>query len=318
MRLFRNISLIILISVIGGSCKKDPPIYPEDGCYDFPESSSFFGYNVIFPENSFEAPFYSSVNPVEIFYIQNYNEVGHPNELRSRNLITGTDRLIVSDGVWGQSDMNSGEWILFNHADNQVWKIKSNGDSLTQLTVSGLNHSARWSPTGDRFIYRHESGSAYYAIIADVDGNPLDTLNGFNYAYGDWSPDGMCISCWEMNGGLPTIIYYDLNDQTTHAVTSLSNADNIVYSQNWSPDGESIYLTAHDGIYKVNVATHTCVLLMASCESKTHFFVCVSPTGGKIAVDRTVSWIEGENDMPFEEYIVELNSDGTGERIVIQ
>lgn len=45
-----------------------------------------------------------------------------------------------------------GEWIVFSW-QKQIWKIKINGDSLTQLTFSGENFYPRWSPDGKKISF---------------------------------------------------------------------------------------------------------------------------------------------------------------------
>lgn len=65
--------------------------------------------------------------------------------------------LITPDGQlvkqWHQGAVNSpswspdGQWIAFSQ-NNQIWKKKVNGDSLTQLTFEGKNFYPTWSPDG--------------------------------------------------------------------------------------------------------------------------------------------------------------------------
>jgi len=45
-----------------------------------------------------------------------------------------------------------GRWIVFSWG-KQIWKVRVNGDSLTQLTFSGENFYPRWSPDGRKIVF---------------------------------------------------------------------------------------------------------------------------------------------------------------------
>jgi hypothetical protein len=86
---------------------------------------------------------------------------------------------------WGTND-----WILFTSFDQNVYKIKSNGDSVTKLSISGAyNQGAAFNPSGSKIAYHTENISAPL-VIADKNGNILKTLpEYFNSLY--WINDSI-------------------------------------------------------------------------------------------------------------------------------
>jgi TolB protein len=81
-----------------------------------------------------------------------------------------------------------GEWIAFD-ANAQIWKIKANGDNLTQLTFKGKNFFPDWSPDGTRIAYDCTIDPPGTGIwIMKSDGTDKHCVIGGRTP--DWSSDG--------------------------------------------------------------------------------------------------------------------------------
>ena len=107
------------------------------------------------------------------------------------NLDTRQQRLIYrSRGLTLQLHRSTTGWLALSMND-QVWKIKANGDSLTQLTSGGFHYQPQWSPDGQRLVCHEPDTPRAPLIIIDKNGRWLTQLSGFpvNYCQG-WSPDG--------------------------------------------------------------------------------------------------------------------------------
>lgn len=95
-----------------------------------------------------------------------------------------------------------GQWIAFSR-NAQIWKMKTNGDSLEQLTFEGRNFFPTWSPDGqwiafDAFI---ENQTSLYAIWRiEYDGN--------NKAVVAYSPNEAAIRMPHWNGNTIVHIRY--------------------------------------------------------------------------------------------------------------
>jgi Tol biopolymer transport system component len=97
-------------------------------------------------------------------------------------------RLLISSPGYGISFSHDGYWITFS--DQRIWKIKVNGDSLTQL-VSDENGEAffpNWSPDGTTIAYDIGLGPQKGIYLMDPNGgNKKWLLNGRDPA---WSLEG--------------------------------------------------------------------------------------------------------------------------------
>ncbi|MBL7771459.1 MAG: hypothetical protein JNM95_01205 [Chitinophagaceae bacterium] len=107
--------------------------YPEKYSYHFPCTN---------PKNDFEICFCRMENNVQGFGSM---------DLFTYNFCTGKSKKIASNTMlsvdWGVNG-----WIIFTGSDGNLYKIKSSGDSLKQLTSDGEAYSAKWSPDGNSYI----------------------------------------------------------------------------------------------------------------------------------------------------------------------
>ncbi|MCB0853106.1 MAG: hypothetical protein KDD63_12855, partial [Bacteroidetes bacterium] len=82
------------------------------------------------------------------------------------------DKLVVlTDKAFSRPDWSVKGWIVFKGPGSQIWKIKSNGDSLTQLTMVPNENFNRptWNNSGTKFLV----GSWTVKIIYDENGDFL-------------------------------------------------------------------------------------------------------------------------------------------------
>jgi len=129
-----------------------PPqtIYPEKYCYWFPCTNPSNEYEFCYCRMSNTSP---SLIDMDLFTF---------------NFCSGKTNL-VSSKLRGRPDWSSQNWIIFSGNDANLWKIKPNGDSLIQLSNSGNDFFAKWSPNGERYVF---NGSG----IAIKNGNVVSEL----------------------------------------------------------------------------------------------------------------------------------------------
>lgn len=124
-------------------------------------------------------PVYNPNKETEFAYLRFDNtEFTTTHELWVFDYCTGEQRMI-HDYALSSVDWSVKDWIIFSAPNHMIYKIKSSGDSLTQLTFSGTyNLSPIWNEAGNQyFYYTQTSGSSGARIIADEEGNLIDTLN---------------------------------------------------------------------------------------------------------------------------------------------
>lgn len=152
-----------------------------------------------------------------------------------------------------------GQWIVFEF-DNDVpddeqqgaiWKVRANGDELTQLTGEADDRQPNWSPAGDHILFqRHASGSDdwnLYTMLPDGSDIQQVTTSSAGDTDASWSPDGQWIVYSSDDGDLPAANIFVIPAgggkpaRITHAETRYDGAPS------WSPNGRSIAFESYPG-----------------------------------------------------------------------
>jgi hypothetical protein len=87
---------------------------------------------------------------------------------------------------WGVND-----WLLFSRMQN-LFKVKTNGDSLTQITFNGVGWHSNWNPAGTHYTYVTSSPeTGLMSVIADQNDVLVDTLSVSLTSSIDWFSDSI-------------------------------------------------------------------------------------------------------------------------------
>jgi len=146
--------------------------------------------STVFPEKyTYSYPVFNPNNSNEIAYQRRDTELQHGwnDELWVFNFCTGESRFLT-DKIGYSPDWSVKDWIVFTGKDRQLWKIKSTGDSLLQLTnAGGFNNHPSWNSEGDKIAYRHSSSTlGNHFLLADELGKTIDTISNFLVRSWDW------------------------------------------------------------------------------------------------------------------------------------
>jgi TolB protein len=189
-KLFLHLNILILSTILFGCDAKDPV---QDHVQEKDEPVNF---RLIDCE-----PAWSPDGKWIAFQHEEYGKWGiyliSPDGANIRKLHDG----FASTPSWSPD----GQWITFSEYD-KIWKMKINGDSLTQLTFEGRNFYPSWSPDGQWI------------------------------AFDNWIPDDMKfygISKIKNNGNEKTLIRYDIHEGDMRMPTWL-NDSTIIYAR-YSP-----------------------------------------------------------------------------------
>jgi len=137
-----------------------------------------------------------------------------------------------------------GEWIVFSWG-KQIWKVKVNGDSLTQLTFSGENFYPRWSPDGRKTVFHVPLGDSAGIWMINSDGSGKHKIGQWGWNYPDWSPDGGHLIFVDWEGNHPVIAYADTSGEGYRILLDGGDLDIIqIEVLNYSPDGSKILFVA--------------------------------------------------------------------------
>jgi len=146
----------------------------------------------------------------------------------------GVYRGLIYDPRWSPD----GQWLVFSMGA-QIWKVKVNGDSLTQLTTEGRNFYPDWSPGGTKIAYDAELDTGMTSIfVMDANGSNKSRLIGARQP--SWSPDGAKIiyQGWTSGTSSSEIFIMDADGQNPRNLTNeLIGNDGV---PEMSPDGSKI------------------------------------------------------------------------------
>ncbi len=338
---------LILICFLFSTCKEDDMIAPPIPVCD-KGISSFLEPAIEIPDSSFmvcisgdDCPFgceeivfggftydysYPVFNPNnadQMAYYRYDNEAWLPTwELWTIDFCTGEQRMLAGNAFYGL-DWGSNDWLLYTATDQNIRKIKSNGDSLTQLTFSGdYNRHPKWSPSGDRIIYQHKLGSELSVLIlTDKNGNPLDTLDQLT-SIGKWSwIDENRIAYMIGNTEISytsDMKYYDLIDNEVHFLHSLTleGYNGYLVQNTTSLQNENSILWCAIGLIgKTDISTGTWEIIKERLIHEEYHYLTLRPGTDEIVFNKKSSPVEDcttDSDVSF--YI--MNLDGSNVRKV--
>lgn len=317
--LLRILLLLLFFSLF--SCKKDPPIpaIPVNNndsiiitgnCDDLPPSSNFTGYQFTFPDFFFNSPNFNPNNSSEIvFRKKNLKNLSEPEELWRLNIVTGENTLLIKN-IWYQPKWNINNWIVFNRSDKNIWKIKSNGDSLTQLTFQNENYSPEWNFDGNKIVYRKVIGSNYYLMIMNENGKTIDSIPNIIFSNGSWSKNNNKIATIIGSEASPNIGYFDLNSKKLVQITNnpfpSNSSKDLVSAVSWL-NWETILWTNGNGIFKTNINSRNTCQLKSACTSKYYLWPSISFDEQNLIIDRITKSIVGENIVYIKTDLVLIN-----------
>ncbi len=100
-----------------------------------------------------------------------------------------TELFIDKTGIFSSVAWSvSGEWLLFAY-NAQIYRIRANGDSLTQLTFTSRQWDCDWSDSDSLIVYRISIGDSSGIWLMHSDGSQKESLVRYGsypaFAYGD-------------------------------------------------------------------------------------------------------------------------------------
>jgi len=294
----RAISALLIFFIL--SCRKDttfpPECVPDCECVPIPEyTGTGFGYSFQTEGAYLQKPYFNPNNENEFLFeeggiIYKYNQATQSKE----TIYAGA---IIFLPKWGKNN-----WVLLNLPDQNIWKIKSNGDSLTQLTSTSNNFYPEWNKAGDRIIFYNTA--LQKSILLDEHGIPLDTLA---------LPIG-AISTWQHPSFVAnvagTVSYFDPNTLAEQTVYNFNDFETKTGAL-WV--GNDIYYANDEGIFKVNIFTQVPVLIKLSCNARKYFYPSLAMSGTKIIWQRLDKRLLDAETVLLKSELVVMELDGSGE-----
>jgi hypothetical protein len=150
--------------------KKYPDVPPED------ETTGYLG------KRSVLGAIYDKQDRNVIYYAT--REVGRPLGVLWRYNRETKVKTFLDDGLLGNIDINATGWLVYDKVDWNIYKMKTNGDSLTRLTNNGSCKFPKYA-SDKNFIYYIDDGATTGGVFKmDLNGNKIDTLkNVYSWVY---------------------------------------------------------------------------------------------------------------------------------------
>ena len=238
MKTLKNTIIFLGVMVLGSCCKDKPiPITKEpikDNCpseivnKSVQISTDLYKGEMVslcprFPDyittGNF-AYYYVSPNPnneYEFCFIRKNNSTGLK-DLCKFNFCTGIITSMAKN-VSYSPNWSKKNWIIYTGINNQLWKIKNNGDSLIQLTnTNSYNNHAKWNLSGTKYVYY--DASAFNFKIANEYGN-IEKNFKLPMLCWNWYSENEIVYCTNVGASQIQVSKYDINTTTTTVLATV-------------------------------------------------------------------------------------------------
>ncbi len=309
----RIIRLWIYISfALLPSCAKDKTQQSYDECSDFREiylpqtgftpgisyvipDSVHFKYGVFNPNNSDEMAYWGG-NTKWNFY--SYNLV-------TKQRVKLTDLIPQNPPKWHRNG-----WIAFNAEDNNIYKVKSNGDSLTQLTFTRDCFMPEWNLSGDTIICKKASPSpGVYFIKADGSLVTYVNYNQYSLSFPSWAPfDSIIINT--SGFGLSQLNFFD----SSWTILKIGNSSAL--GACWFPDGKRILWSVDYQPMLLDYATLEQHALVPYCQKEHYMYPSISGDG-KYALLSMETQVFVSTGIPFSSFRIVRIEIATGKEEIL-
>jgi dipeptidyl aminopeptidase/acylaminoacyl peptidase len=208
--------------------------------------------------------------------------------------------------------------------DSQIFRVRSDGTGLVQLTSDGMNSEPAWAPDGARIAFVRQGAatpegwvtSDIYVMNADGSNVVRRTYDGRLNSSPAWSPDGTRIAF--SRGGRIYVMRVD-EDWWNPAPLGFDTGYNAHPA--WSPDGSRIAFVSDwrgydfvSELFVMNADGSDVRLLLSSANLVFYWQPAWSPDGGTIALT-ICGWAPFAVCFP-DSSVALVNADGSGLRSI--
>ncbi len=306
---------LLLALVAMTACRKDPETGPAVGgtasapCIPLPEAPPQ-GWNEWFVEPYFGYPRWNPNNPDE-FTLLEYRSP-FLSKLWKYNLSTHELDMLYEGNVLSPPEWGKTGWILLNIGwPANIFKIKANGDSLTQLTSDGQNFGGEWNYWGDTIVYYHADNATRLMLPNGSYVQQLPYGGGYDPSHSKWrhpryiATPGAGLFVAEPYIGLPIFLIDDPAAASYYGISFVNDLDRIA----WVWDS---------GLHTTRISTHETVRIEETCSSNCYRSVDCHPLNNKLLLSKSRFTPDSpvDHSISVETSIVIMNLDGTDKQTI--
>ncbi len=303
LSLTRCVVLFMCCWLVNG-CKKDVH-FPEGHCYTQQELPQNF--NLIEPIGKslyYKYPVFNPGNNNEFLCLQ-INQSSLSYDLVSYNIATTTMHEIYAGAGTTPASWSIKDWVTFEKGGD-IYKAKSNGDSLVQLTFSGQEILPVWINNGTAMaVIHHTTSNTIY--ILDEEGLPVTNLNIDAPGSLSWCRQNGLLAYGSGTQILTAAVApfqpqgYAIQGITSTGCVCWLNSNTILYSLD-------------NNIYKLSIPGGSISLLKQGCANKSYGALSVSGDGEKILVAVKEIKVDYDNKVFIDnDAFYLMNADGSNE-----
>jgi hypothetical protein len=333
----RILFFFVFIFLAITSCEKDKQINANAYCASC-EPCAIIPPNISsqprqIKETSFQrlAPCFNPLNANEFIYLTQdsfFNNSLIKCDLTSKKeTVILTGQRIIRQPKWGKNG-----WILFAGLNLQIYRVKDNGDSLTQLTSVYSNTYPEWYGT-DKIFFSVIGGTDKIAgnKIIGFDGKRLDSIQAtvMNTVITYNSINDLNELTGIGGGGaISNLAYINLKTKKLIYLTSdVSSNERYPAGVCWHPNNKDIYYATwviagnnsdFVGICRLNKDSKENVLIKNACNSRSYSLISISPDGKKIIAERQDYQLLPDNNLLKNSDICIMDIDGRNEEKVFK
>lgn len=147
---------------------------PQDTCFDLPIN----GLGMIEATLHWPVIIYPHYCPHDAnrFVLITADFIGGDVFIYSVNLCSGEKQIVTSANNIKYARWGAADWILFNAGTGPLYRVKSNGDSLTLLNNLNRMSGYFWINDGQNIFTKWQNNSLQYNLLLNINGEILDTV----------------------------------------------------------------------------------------------------------------------------------------------
>jgi hypothetical protein len=267
-------------------------------------------------------PCFNPNNNDEFLYIDKIP--GSPfSDMCIHNLVTGETNCILSGQTYlSQPRWHANDWILFRGNGDNIFRIKSNGDSLLQITTSSVFQRPVWRPDGLAWIANNVVEFTGNIEVYNLSGEIIDVIPGEVFHYGDWSVDNRIVTHRPNNFDPHQIAWTEVENVSWQLLNfDTASPQPSLRDLHWIPMSDEVMISQlYEDISRINVFTGEKIRVTDRCIGTYYEYFSINNSCSKI-VAQLISPEQIYSDGWFniiiqKSEIVIMNFDGSGQQVI--